>query len=205
MSRKLTQFLAVLLIVSSALLGGWAGFISTRTPPAAAISAPATATKAANEPVIFFPPPLVLPEIDDPTQAASAPQPGTGNTSEIIPGGMLAGQAADRMWETTANLAWQVRAEPLTPLNWFITGVVRRGNQTQIIVQFDGEPQPRFLKIGDVLPGGGKLAWVRPDAIGVITPGRKKLDVSVLSGAAEHNSSPATSASKAKPSEPPRR
>ena len=85
------------------------------------------------------------------------------------------------MWETTAGQAWQVRAAPITPPNWYITGVVQRGEKTQIIVQFDGEPTPRFLKIGDTLPGGGKLAWVRPGTIGVITPNRKRIGVPVLS------------------------
>ncbi len=114
-----------------------------------------------------------------PTAAAGA------QTLEIIPGGAVAGNAVQRMWEASANIPWQVRATPITPPNWSITGVVQRGEQTQIIVQFDGEPAPRFLKIGDVLPGGAKLAWVRPGAIGVVTPSRKRLGVPVLSGSQE--------------------
>ncbi|WP_287740098.1 hypothetical protein [Diaphorobacter sp.] len=85
----------------------------------------------------------------------------------------------ERMWETNASKAWQVRPIPLTLPNWFITGVIQRGEQTQIIVQFDGDPQPRFLKIGDTLPGGGKLSWVRPNAIGVITPDKRIVGVSI--------------------------
>jgi hypothetical protein len=170
--------LAATLILGAAALGAWLG--QTAGPAIATSAASASPATQTAGPKVALPRPLAsdTPEetfLAEP-QAAAAPAPA------IIPGGAVAGNAVQRMWEASANLAWQVRATPITPPNWYITGVVQRGDKTQIIVQFDGEPAPRLLKLGDVLPGGGKLAWVRPGAIGVITPNRKRLGVPVLSG-----------------------
>ena len=176
--------LAAALMAGAAMLGAWWGQRSAHsvtTSHSNASKAAAPSAKAAG-PHIAFPRPLAaelpLEEILSPANPASSP---STKAPDIVPGGAVAGHAVDRMWETTANQAWQVRAAPITPPNWYITGVVQRGEKTQIIVQFDGEPAPRFLKIGDVLPGGGKLAWVRPGTIGVVTPNRKRIGVPVLS------------------------
>lgn len=176
--------LAAALMAGAAVLGAWWGQRSAQSVTAAhsnPTKAAAASAKAAG-PHIAFPRPLSgeLPqeEILPPAKAASATP---AKAPEIVPGGAVAGDAVNRMWETTASQAWQVRAMPITPPNWYITGVVQRGEKTQIIVQFDGEPAPRFLKIGDTLPGGGQLAWVRPGAIGVVTPNRKRIGVPVLS------------------------
>ena len=125
--------------------------------------------------------------LDAPTTVASSGKVAMESptqTSEVVPGGVVEGNVVDRMWETNAQQGWQVRTQPLTPQNWYITGVVQRGTATQVIVQFDGDPVPKFYKIGETLPGGSKLVWVRPDAIGVITPNRKKINVPVLSNSA---------------------
>lgn len=191
--------LAVALIAGAAALGIWWGQRSAHSVVPTATNPSRTEASLAPSagPRIALPPALAdqpREEILAPTGPATATQ-----TADIIPGGAVAGDAVDRMWETTASQAWQVRATPITPPNWFITGVVQRGEKTQIIVQFDGEPTPRFLKIGDVLPGGGKLAWVRPGAIGIITPNRKRIGVSVLSDgstpAPVHSASPGKNAS----------
>lgn len=179
MSRKLTLYLvAAASVVLATLLGAWTGWRTAQTP--INVSNPKPQVKTASGPAIAFPPQLADGLASQPIQATSAALPADNAPPEIIPGGIITGQTVSRMWETTASQPWKVRPAPLTPPNWFITGVVKRGEQTQVIVQFDGEPQPRFLKIGDTLPGGGKLGWVRPDAIGVITPNRKKLSVSLL-------------------------
>lgn len=191
--------LAAALIAGAAALGIWWGQRSAHSVVPTATHASTTATSNAKSagPQIAFPPAMA----DQPQEEILAPT-GSRAASEpidIIPGGVIAGDAVGRMWETTASQAWQVRATPITPPNWYITGVVQRGEKTQIIVQFDGEPAPRFLKIGDVLPGGGKLAWVRPDAIGIITPNRKRIGVSVLSDSATpapiHSTRPGKNAS----------
>ncbi|NMM89734.1 hypothetical protein B2J88_36280 [Rhodococcus sp. SRB_17] len=181
MKPTATIALAAALIGSAAALGIWGGQRSAHSvvPAAAYLSKTTTNSAKAAIPHIALPPALE----DQPQEEVVAPKSSAvaNEPTDIIPGGAVSGNAVDRMWETTASQAWQVRATPITPPNWFITGVVQRGEKTQIIVQFDGEPAPRFLKIGDVLPGGGKLAWVRPDAIGIITPNRKRIGIPVLS------------------------
>jgi len=182
MKPRANQLLSVIIIGSAMSAGAWWGTHTANTPVSQA-SPPATgstASAAASRPSIPRPRPIVdtfsaaSEESTPPTQAvAAASQP-----AEIIPGGAIGG-SVERLWETNANKAWQVRATPLTPPNWFITGVVQRGAQTQIIVQFDGDPNPRFLKVGDTLPGGGKLSWVRSNTIGVLTPDKKIVGVSV--------------------------
>jgi len=204
-SRKIAQFSFAIAVISITLLIGWAGFTSITSTSLAVIPAHSAAANVVNRPTIPLPQPVFLLEEETPAAATSGQGLVSNTSTEIVPGGLVAGQAVDRMWETTAKLAWQVSAEPLTPSNWFITGIVKRGAQTQIIVQFEGDPKPRFLKIGDVLPGGGRLAWVRPDAIGVITTDRKKLNVAVLHGAPENQPSSALSGSHVTPIKEPRR
>ena len=183
MSMKPTSMaLAAALILGAAALGAWWGQAGERAAgPANTSDTSANPAAQVAGPKVALPRPLV----SDPPQEVFLPGASVTETAqapEIIPGGAVVGNAVQRMWEASANLAWQVRATPITAPNWYITGVVQRGDKTQIIVQFDGEPAPRLLKLGDVLPGGGKLAWVRPGAIGVVTPNRKRLGVPVLSG-----------------------
>ena len=176
--------LAIALVACAATLGAWWGQRSSRSVATSQSNTSKAAVPSAKAvgPHIAFPRPIAAElapaQPSSPANPASAP---AAKASDIVPGGAVGGSAVDRMWETTANQAWQVRAAPITPPNWYITGVVQRGEKTQIIVQFDGEPTPRFLKIGDTLPGGGKLAWVHPGTIGVITPNRKRIGVPVLS------------------------
>lgn len=100
-----------------------------------------------------------------------------------------------QMWESNARAEWAVRAIPLTAPNWRISGVVQRGGETQVMVQFDGDPAMKFLKIGDALPGGGKLAWVKTDVIGVAFAKRAPVSVPVLGGPME--SAPANASASA--------
>jgi hypothetical protein len=142
------------------------------------------------------------PELFDPisamaaARAASAPASGPAPTTTrasaptskpavpaIAPVGWAGtGSALQQMWESNARTEWKVRPAPLTAPNWRISGVVQRGQQTQVIVQFDGETVPRFFKLGDVLPGGAKLAWVKPNVIGVVLVQNDALALPVLDG-----------------------
>lgn len=183
---KLTgnSFIAAALVGIAIVLGSWLG------SAAPTVSADAVVAKQGSDVTENQGPPIPLPRAirsmspplsqQDVTAAAKGAAQLQGSTSpEILPGGPPPGSAIERLWETNANQGWKVRATPLTRPNWYITGVVQRGDKTQVIVQFDGEQQPRFLKIGDTLPGGGKLAWVRDNAIGVVTPDKKIVGVSV--------------------------
>jgi hypothetical protein len=78
--------------------------------------------------------------------------------------------------------------------------VVQQGDSTRVMVQFQGESTVRFYKVGDVLPGGSQLAWVKPGAIGVVTPKSQKLEVPILSGTRAAAANPPA----AQPAPPPR-
>jgi hypothetical protein len=114
-----------------------------------------------------------------PANPASAANP----AQAVLPVGWQgAGTALQQMWDLGAQAEWKVRPAALTRPNWRISGVVQRGEQTQAIVQIDGELAPKFFKIGDTLPGGAKLAWVKPNVIGVVMPKVGALAVPVLDG-----------------------
>ena len=146
----------------------------------------------ARPPVVFDAVAAMALTASAPAAAASGPPPagalvaagsaaGATPAAEVMPAGWAgAGASLDRMWESNAAAGWTVRATPLTLPNWRISGVVQRGEQTQVIIQFDGEPNTRFFKVGDVLPGGGKLAWVKPNVIGVSFPKQKPLSVPLV-------------------------
>ncbi|MDP2401812.1 MAG: hypothetical protein U1D25_06160 [Hydrogenophaga sp.] len=189
--------LSVVLIVGVGALGAWWGQHNAATLRESVSSAEqATSPRALGSksqvplPRALDSEPLQEEMISSPSSKGSVAG-AAGQPPKIVPGGVVAGSDFNRLWETTAIQPWQVRAVPITAPNWIITGVVQRGKNTQIIVQFDGEPAPRFLKIGDVLPGGSTLAWVGPGTIGVVTPNRKRLAVPVLPNIFE----PAASAS----------
>jgi len=177
---------SALLVAIAVLLGGWWG--RSQANPDAAPPASSSANAKVSPPSIPLPPLLYVAKATEAAKLQPSPL-GTPTTmagappEEIQPAGVgSSATATDLLWETTANQPWQVRPQPITPPNWYITGVVRRGEQTQVIVQFDGEPMPRMFKVGDTLPGGAKLGWIRPNAIGVITPNKRSLDVPVLGG-----------------------
>ncbi len=145
-----------------------------------------------------------------PASAASASGPAVANAAapartaasaaaEVVPFGWAgAGASLDQLWESNAAASWNVRPTPLTAPNWRISGVVQRGAQTQVIVQFDGEPETRFFKVGDVLPGGGKLTWVKPNVIGVSFPKQKPLSVPLVEDPFQPASSAVSRAATAK-------
>ena len=141
---------------------------------------------------------LPLPGASGPAPA-SRPALSSPTNAEVVPAGWAgAGASLDRMWESNAAAAWSVRSTPLTAPNWRISGVVQRGEQTQILVQFDGEPTTRFFKVGDELPGGGKLAWVKPNVIGVSFPKKKPLAVPLVEDPFQPASSAGSTAAPAK-------
>ncbi len=110
----------------------------------------------------------------------------TPNALVVSPLGWAgAGSPLQQMWDGGSQTNWTVRPVPLSAANWRINGVVQRGKETQVIVQFDGDPAPKFYKLGDSLPGGAKLAWVKPDVIGVVMPKNETLSVPAMEGQAQ--------------------
>jgi hypothetical protein len=178
MTRPNTALLlSALLLLASALVGGWAGWQHSHS------AAPAPDTLAQPGPVI---PPNIRPvQIDFPPETDTPPG-GDPLTAEL-----------SQIWETNAQQAPATLPQALTQPSWYITGVVQQGDNTRVMVQFQGEPTVRFFKVGDTLPGGSRLAWVQPGAIGVVTPKRKSIQVPILQSGAP----PAPPQGKATPAE----
>lgn len=144
-----------------------------------------------------------------PAPAAPAPtSPLPAGSAKAVPPDVLpagwdgTSTSLDQLWEGNAKAEWAVRATPLTAPNWRISGVVQRGGETLVMVQFDGDPAMKFLKIGDPLPGGGKLAWVKPDVIGVAFAKRAPVAIPVLGGPPESASTSAIAATTGTPGTP---
>jgi hypothetical protein len=168
-SRRTQQITAAALILGSALIAGGWGYYQTQPH--------ARAETQDNTPAPTYPTGYTPVQIDHPPQRED-------HTPQQAPD--AAGKTPDplsQLWEFNAQQPPALLPQPLTEPNWYITGVVQQGENTRVMVQFQGESQVRFYKVGDVLPGGSKLAWVKPGAIGVVTPQRKKLQVPILDGA----------------------
>ena len=180
------------------------GGLGLKTPAASAPSGIVSNDKSMSEGEILLPQPRYArpPDVFDPldslattaslsgatTTAAPVPASPASAPVAVLPAGWQgAGTALQQMWDLGAQAEWKVRPAPLSRPNWRISGVVQRGEQTQVIVQIDGEPAPKFFKIGDMLPGGAKLAWVKPNVIGVVMPKVGAMAVPVLSGQAPEN------------------
>jgi hypothetical protein len=213
--RGLFTFAGVLLVAAGFAAGIWYGnkevgkLVSPAQPPSG--GGKVRATTEPSEVVLTGPryvrPPLVFDPsvaIAAATAASAAASAATSNNKikspipvDVVPGGW-AGKGTDieRAWESNAQTGWNIRTIPLTPPNWRISGVVQRGSQTQVIVLIDGEPNPKFFKIGDTLPGGAQLAWVQPDVVGVVSNGGN-IAVPVLEGQTQAASKAAASAATA--------
>lgn len=172
MKMAAPQVMALLLTTCAIGLGGAWGYLHAL--PADSPTAPPTTAPAA--PPIAQPRPIIDTQADS---TAGTPTNTPTDPADIIPGGATTTGATERMWEANAQKPWQTRPTPLTRPNWYITGAVQRGTATQVIVEFEGDPQPQFLKIGDRLPGGGTLAWVRANTIGVLTPEKKIVGLAI--------------------------
>jgi len=174
MTRARTQqFTAAVFIAGSALMGGTWGYYQTQVNPASEL--------ADSSPPPTYPAGFSTVQINHPPQREDGVAPQAGNAP--VP----TREPLSQIWEFNAQQAPEMLPQALTEPNWYIGGVVQQGDNTRVMVQFQGESQVRFYKIGDILPGGSKLAWVKPGAIGVITPKRKKLQVPILDGVQANN------------------
>jgi hypothetical protein len=127
---------------------------------------------------------LVLPAPPEPVPAADTEDPGQPRTataaadtgrSAIPPPGGYPVDVLQEMWEAALLTPHKVSDTPLTAENWYITGVFTRGGQQQVIVQRGTDPKPHFHSVGDTLPGGARIAWVRPNTIGLVTPKNEQI------------------------------
>ncbi|MFM9922037.1 hypothetical protein VLK31_03520 [Variovorax sp. H27-G14] len=99
-------------------------------------------------------------------------------TGEPPPGGYPVDVAVE-MWEAWLKQPRKIGDRALTAEAWVVTGVVVRANVQEVIVQRGNDPKPQFRRVGDTLPGGARIVWVRPNAIGLITPQRERISLPV--------------------------
>lgn len=135
------------------------------------------AASAADAPRGVAPRPLALPHPPTMPAAEERSPPEIAEKSGIPPPGGFPVSVLQEMWEVSLQMPHKIGDKPLTAENWFITGVVMRGAEQQVIVQRGSDPKPHFHKVGDLLPGGARIAWVRPNAIGLITPKSEQISL----------------------------
>lgn len=158
-ARRTSQIASAVVILGAALLAGTWGYNQTLQPnqtDSTEIS-PAPIYPAGYSPV----------KIDHPPQRQEKALKQAAATANKTP------DPLSQVWEFNAQQPPELLAQPLTEPNWYITGVVQQGDNTRVMVQFQGENQVRFYKIGDVLPGGSKLAWVKPEPLAWSHPNTK--------------------------------
>ena len=135
------------------------------------------AAVAAGAPRGSSPRPLALAHPPTVPAADESAPPETVQKSGIPPPGGFPVSVLQEMWEASLRTPHKIGDKPLTAENWFITGVVMRGTEQEVIVQRGSDPKPHFHKVGDLLPGGARIAWVRPNAIGLITPKSEQISL----------------------------
>ena len=133
------------------------------------------AAAVADAPRGGSPRPLALPRPPAMPAAEERSPPEMTPTSAVPPPGGFPVDVLQEMWEVALQTPHKIGDRPLTAENWFITGVVMRGDEQQVIVQRGSDPKPHFHKVGDLLPGGARIAWVRPNAIGLVTPKSERI------------------------------
>ncbi len=168
-ARRTSQIASAVVILGAALSAGTWGYNQTLQPN--------QTDSIENSPAPIYPAGYSPVKIDQPPQRQEKALKQAAATANKTP------DPLSQLWEFNAQQPPELLAQPLTEPNWYITGVVQQGDNTRVMVQFQGESQVRFYKIGDVLPGGSKLAWVKPGAIGVVTPKRKNIQVPILEAA----------------------
>lgn len=128
------------------------------------------------------PPPVARGEAPPPVEIWFPPEPVTPSAQPADPNSPAA--RLHRTWETNAQQPPPPPLQPLTEPSWVVSGVVQQGEQSQLMVRYSGQEEVRFFQLGDTLPGGSKLLWVKPTVIGVLTPQRKTIQIPILEGLA---------------------
>jgi hypothetical protein len=105
----------------------------------------------------------------------------------LVAGGEQKGSALDRVWEAAVRQPVVVNALPASAPDWRVMGAVQRGDATFLLVKFDGQPETRMFALGDKLPGGGAVGWVKPNTLGVVYGKQESLDVPILQGQRDQN------------------
>ena len=79
--------------------------------------------------------------------------------------GATKSQAAWPLWEFRLRQPIPPREPSLTPPGWRLIGAAQSGGQWRLIVQTQGKPEPQFLKVGDLLPGGHRIVAITEEDV----------------------------------------
>jgi len=190
--RRWPQIAVLTLTGLAGATGWWAGSVNS---PSVQVKAPAhsknSSAKTASPAGLNLPePPDILTPAELVVLTPPPPAPVTAPYDDVATRKVQAALLADRTeikddpmiaaWEVTMRRPPKFSPSPLTPPDWKITGVMQRGADQEVIVQRGNDPKPYFHKVGDALPGGARIAWVKPDAVGLILPKHKVVAVPLV-------------------------
>jgi hypothetical protein len=85
----------------------------------------------------------------------------------------LATLTAANPWGKNAQGTMTLAGPPPDP-NWQILGAMKRGPESYLILQVEGEPE-RTLMVGNSLPGGGKILEIRENVLCVLVNKKRRL------------------------------
>lgn len=110
-----------------------------------------------------------------PSPSSSAPQ---GTEPWTLP--KLAEYDIARTLDTIngRNLWGDQVAESAKAPTWHIVGVAMSANGRFMLLSFEDKPI-EMLKVGDVMPDGGKILQIKKDRYSVLTPDNKKLTIGI--------------------------
>jgi hypothetical protein len=74
------------------------------------------------------------------------------------------------LWGKLADTAL---AAPLNDPEWRFLGALSRGQESQVIIQIDGQPEQRLVP-GDSLPGGSQILSIDNDRLCLLVNGQKR-------------------------------
>lgn len=167
--RPMFRRVAGLVLGLSAIVGasGWLAWEQARRQSDLALVGASSTSMAQSRPLA-----LPLPPGSEPRPGEA---PATQDRSGPVPPGGFPLDVLQEMWEVALQTPYKVSEKPVTPEDWFITGVFTRGTEQLVMVQRDSDPKPQFRKVGETLPGGARIVWVRPNEIGLVTPKSERI------------------------------
>lgn len=176
-ARILLALAVAVLVIAAAAWWGWEGAEDARLERERASAS--AMDRSARRPLVLVEPPVVIRKNLEPTLP---PKPvnatGTPPPRKAVAGGAKSDPLVD-MWEAAYLRPPVTSGEPLTPPRWVIVGVANRGDQQIVMVQRGSDPTPHYYKVGDTLPGGARIVWVKPGVVGLATPRRERIELSL--------------------------
>ena len=79
------------------------------------------------------------------------------------------------MWGIKVDKAGTADDKALTPPNWRVIGVFRRGDASQVVVRSADSPTPQLLSVGDALPGGSRILTIDEGFLAIELNGKRRV------------------------------